>query len=53
MQEALDGVWQIIIRIVILVVAIESETKKYVWDNDAEMGGLMKWMDDEAPVIDK
>ena len=32
---------------------IASETKKYVWDNDAEMGGLMKWMDDEAPVIDK
>ena len=32
---------------------IASETKKYVWDNDAEMGGLMKWMDDEAPVVDK
>ena len=32
---------------------IASETKKYVWDKDAEMGGLMKWMDDEAPVIDK
>ena len=32
---------------------IASETKKYVWDKDAEMGGLMKWMDDEAPVVDK
>ena len=32
---------------------IASETKKYVWDKDAEMGGLMKWMDDVAPQIDK
>ena len=32
---------------------IASETKKYVWDKDAEMGGLMKWMDDEAPTVDK
>ena len=32
---------------------IASETKKYVWDKDAEMGGLMKWMDDEAPMVDK
>ena len=32
---------------------IASETKKYVWDADAEMGGLMKWMDDEAPTVDK
>ena len=32
---------------------IASETKKYVWDKDAEMGGLMKWMDDESPVVDK
>ena len=32
---------------------IASETKKYVWDKDAEWGGLMKWMDDEAPQLDK
>ena len=32
---------------------IASETKKYVWDKDAEMGGLMKWMEDEAPTVDK
>ena len=32
---------------------IASETKKYVDDKDAEMGGLMKWMDDVAPQIDK
>ena len=32
---------------------IASESKKYVWDKDAEMGGLMKWMDDEAPIVDK
>ena len=32
---------------------IASETKKYVWDKDAEWGGLMKWMDDVAPQIDK
>ena len=32
---------------------IASETKKYVWDKDAEMGGLMKWMDDVAPQLDK
>ena len=32
---------------------IASETKKYVWDKDAEMGGLMKWMDDVAPSVDK
>ena len=30
---------------------IASETKKYVWDKDAEAGGLMKWMDDEAPPL--
>ena len=32
---------------------VASETKKYVWDKDAEMGGLMKWMDDEAPQLDR
>ena len=32
---------------------VASETKKYVWDKDAEMGGLMKWMDDVAPQLDK
>ncbi len=32
---------------------IASETKKYVYDKDAEMGGLMKWMEDEAPTVDK
>lgn len=32
---------------------IASETKKYVYDNEAEMGGLMKWMEDEAPQLDK
>jgi len=32
---------------------IASETKKYVDDKDAEWGGLMKWMDDEAPSVDK
>ena len=32
---------------------IASETKKYVDDKDAEWGGLMKWMDDVAPQIDK
>ena len=32
---------------------IASETKKYVWDSSAEMGGLLKWMDDEAPTVDK
>ena len=32
---------------------IASETKKYVWDKNAENGGLMKWMDDVAPQIDK
>lgn len=32
---------------------VASETKKYVWDKDAEMGGLTKWMEDEAPVVDK
>ena len=32
---------------------IASETKKYVWDKDAEMGGLMKWMDDVAPQLDR
>ena len=32
---------------------IASETKKYVDDKDAEMGGLMKWMDDVAPQLDK
>lgn len=32
---------------------IAAESKKYVWDKDAEMGGLLKWMDDEAPAVDK
>ena len=32
---------------------IASETNKYVWDKDAEWGGLMKWMDDVAPQLDK
>ena len=32
---------------------IASETKKYVDDKDAEMGGLMKWMEEEAPTVDK
>ena len=32
---------------------VASETKKYVWDKDAEMGGLMKWMEHVAPQLDK
>ncbi len=32
---------------------IASETKKYIDDKNAEMGGLMKWMEDEAPTVDK
>ena len=32
---------------------IASETNKYVWDKNAEWGGLMKWMEDEAPQVDK
>ena len=32
---------------------VASETKKYVWDKDAEWGGLMKWMEDVAPQLDK
>ena len=32
---------------------IASETKKYVWDKNAEKGGLLKWMEDEAPTVDK
>ena len=62
---ALDVVWNVadtlnacmafpnLVALLGLSGVIASETKKYVWDNDAEMGGLMKWMDDEAPVIDK
>ena len=62
---ALDVVWNVadtlnacmafpnLVALLGLSGVIASETKKYVYDNDAEMGGLMKWMDDEAPVIDK
>ena len=62
---ALDVVWNVadtlnacmafpnLVALLGLSGVIASETKKYVWDKDAEMGGLMKWMDDEAPVVDK
>ena len=62
---ALDVVWNVadtlnacmafpnLVALLGLSGVIASETKKYVYDNDAEMGGLMKWMEDEAPIIDK
>ena len=62
---ALDVVWNIAdvlnacmafpncIALIGLSGVIASETKKYVWDKNAEKGGLMKWMDDVAPQLDK
>ena len=62
---ALDVVWNVadtlnacmafpnMVALIGLSGVIASETKKYVDDKDAEMGGLMKWMDDVAPQIDK
>jgi AGCS family alanine or glycine:cation symporter len=62
---ALDVVWNVadtlnacmafpnMVALIGLSGVIASETKKYVDDKDAEMGGLMKWMDDEAPQLDK
>ena len=62
---ALDIVWNIAdvlnacmafpncVALIGLSGVIASETKKYVWDKNAEMGGLMKWMDDVAPQLDK
>ena len=62
---ALDVVWNVadtlnacmafpnMVALIGLSGVIASETKKYVDDKDAEMGGLLKWMDDEAPVVDK
>ena len=64
-SAALDVVWNVadtlnacmafpnVIALLGLSGVIASEAKKYVWDKDAEMGGLMKWMDDVAPQIDK
>ena len=62
---ALDVVWNVAdvlnacmafpncVALIGLSGVIASETKKYVWDKNAEMGGLMKWMDDVAPQLDK
>ncbi len=62
---ALDVVWNVadtlnacmafpnMVALIGLSGVIASEAKKYVWDKDAEMGGLLKWMDDEAPQVDK
>ena len=62
---ALDVVWNIAdvlnacmafpncVALIGLSGVIASETKKYVWDKNAEKGGLMKWMDDVAPQLDK
>ncbi|WP_458397469.1 alanine/glycine:cation symporter family protein [Anaerotignum sp.] len=62
---ALDVVWNVadtlnacmafpnLVALLGLSGVIASETKKYVWDKDAEAGGLMKWMDDVAPQLDK
>ena len=62
---ALDVVWNVadtlnacmafpnMVALIGLSGVIASETKKYVDDKDAEWGGLMKWMDDVAPQIDK
>ncbi len=62
---ALDVVWNVadtlnacmafpnIVALLGLSGVIASETKKYVWDKNAEKGGLMKWMDDVAPQVDK
>ena len=62
---ALDVVWNIAdvlkacmafpncVALIGLSGVIASETKKYVWDKNAEMGCLMKWMDDVAPQLDK
>ena len=64
-SAALDVVWNVadtlnacmafpnVIALLGLSGVIASEAKKYVWDKDAEMGGLMKWMDDVAPQVDK
>ena len=64
-SAALDVVWNVadtlnacmafpnVIALLGLSGVIAAETKKYVWDKDAEMGGLMKWMDDVAPSVDK
>ena len=64
-SAALDVVWNVadtlnacmafpnVVALLGLSGVIASETKKYVWDKDAEMGGLMKWMDDVAPQINK
>ncbi len=64
-SAALDVVWNVadtlnasmafpnLVALLGLSGVIASETKKYVWDKDAEMGGLMKWMDDVAPSVDK
>jgi len=62
---ALDVVWNVadtlnacmafpnMVALIGLSGVIASETKKYVDDKDAEKGGLMKWMDDIAPQLDK
>jgi AGCS family alanine or glycine:cation symporter len=62
---ALDVVWNVadtlnacmafpnMVALIGLSGVIASETKKYVDDKDAEAGGLMKWMDDVAPQLDK
>ena len=62
---ALDVVWNVadtlnacmafpnMVALIGLSGVIASETKKYVDDKDAEKGGLMKWMDDVAPQLDK
>ena len=64
-SAALDVVWNVadtlnacmafpnVVALLGLSGVIASEAKKYVWDKDAEMGGLMKWMDDVAPQVDK
>ena len=64
-SAALEVVWNVadtlnacmafpnVIALLGLSGVIASEAKKYVWDKDAEMGGLMKWMDDVAPQVDK
>ncbi|MBP3628668.1 MAG: alanine:cation symporter family protein, partial [Anaerotignum sp.] len=62
---ALDVVWNVadtlnacmafpnMVALIGLSGVIASETKKYVDDKNAEAGGLMKWMDDVAPQLDK
>ncbi len=63
--SALDVVWNVAdvlnacmafpncIALIGLSGVIAAETKKYVDDKNAEEGGLMKWMDDEAPQVDR